>query len=581
LARGIGNSIRRLPEVDVVVVGVGWAGGIICAELSKAGLQVVGLERGPLREASDSEYLDKHDELRFRVRQDMLQNAAQETWTFRHHHREAAMPIRYLGAFCPASGVGGSSAHYGGLTTRFAPWEFEMRSRTTERYGEAALPEGSTIQDWGVTFDDLEPYYDVFERAVGVSGKAGNLRGAMLPGGNPFEGERSREFPLPPLKVPAAPALFRETAEALGHHPYSAPSAILSRDYTNPDGISRPACAYCGDCSWYLCAVDAKGDSRVAVLPAALERTNFDLRPESYVVEVVHEGGRARGVRYYDASGKMLEQPARIVVLSAYALNNVRLLLLSGLGEPYDPQTQSGLVGKNYAYQISQPSFGFFKGRKFKNFIASAGGVLLDDFANDNFDHSELGFIGGAHLISTVSHSIVRGPPLPSGSPRWGRGWQKAMADWYDRAALALIVGHSLSYRTNHLDLDPTYKDAWDMPLLRITFDWHANEHRIFDHSAAAAEEIWRAAGADEVATVPLARNFDAVNYQSTHNTGGAIMGTDPGNSVVDAYLRMWDSENVWVVGGSAFPQNGTPGPTGTIAALAYRASENILEYAR
>ncbi|HEU4599467.1 MAG TPA: hypothetical protein VFS26_06960, partial [Solirubrobacterales bacterium] len=287
---------RRLPEVDAVVVGLGWAGGIVSAELAKAGLQVVGLERGPFRRADDSEYVDKHDELRFRVRQDMLQDAAVETWTLRHHHREAAMPIRYLGAFSPASGVGGSSAHYGGLTTRYAPWEFEIRSRTVERYGEAAIPEGSTIKDWGLTYDELEPYYDRFERAVGVSGKAGNLRGEIQPGGNPFEGPRSNEFPLPPLKMPAGPALFRETVEGLGYHPYQTPSAILSRDYTNPDGVSRPACTYCGDCGWHLCEVGAKGDSRVAFLPVALRSGNFELRPDSYAVEVVHEGGRARGV---------------------------------------------------------------------------------------------------------------------------------------------------------------------------------------------------------------------------------------------------------------------------------------------
>lgn len=563
-----------------MVVGLGWAGGILSAELAKAGLEVVGLERGPFRQANDSEYVYKHDELRFRVRQDMLQDASVETWTLRHHHREAAMPIRYLGAFCPASGVGGSSAHYGGLTTRFAPWEFEIRSRTVERYGEEAIPEGSTIQDWGVTYDDLEPYYDRFERAVGVSGKAGNLRGEIQPGGNPFEGPRSREFPLPPLKVPAGPALFREAAEAVGCHPYQTPSAILSRDYTSPDGITRSACTYCGDCGWHVCAVDAKGDSRVAFLPVALESGNFELRADSYVVEVVHEAGRARGVLYYDASGKLIEQPAGVVVLSAYALNNVRLLLLSGLGELYDPETGAGVVGKNYAFQISQPSIGFFKERRFKSFMGSAGGVIIDDFANDNFDHSEVGFVGGAHLISAAIHSIIHGPLLPPGSPRWGKGWQEAMAEWYDRTALMSIIGHSLSYRTNHLDLDPTYSDAWGRPLLRITFDWHENEHRIFRHSAAKAAEIWRAANADEAMTVPLAKHFDTATYQGTHNTGGAIMGTDPGSSVVDANLRMWDTENLWVVGGSALPQNGTPGPTGTIAALAYRASESIVEYA-
>lgn len=580
MARKQLTADRVLPEVDAVVVGLGMSGGIVAAQLTQAGLHVVGLERGPRREVTDPEYVDKHDELRFRVRQEMLQDAALETFTFRHHHREDALPMRYLGAFCPASGVGGSSVHYGGITTRFVPWEFEMRSRTVERYGLGAIPEGSTIQDWGLKYSELEPYYDRFERAMGVSGKAGNLDGAIVEGGNPFEGPRSREFPLPPLKLSAGAVLVAEGARSLGYHPYPTPSAILSEPYTNPAGISRSACTYCGDCVWHACAVGAKGDSNVAFLPTALESGRFELRPNTYVVEVAHDSGRARGVRYYDTSGRLIEQPAAIVVLCAYALNNVRLLLLSGLGAAYDPQTETGTVGKNYAYQTVAASLAFFKDRRFKNYMGAGPGILVDDFANDNFDHSEVGFIGGAQLASQPVPTLL-GFPLPPGSPKWGHGWKQAMHEWYDRVALATAIGHSLSYRTNHLDLDPIYRDAWGRPLLRITFDWHENEHRLSRYASGRISELLRHMRADEVLTTPLADHFDTVAYQSTHNTGGAIMGSDPALSVVNTHMQMWDVDNVWVVGGSAFPQNGVPGPTGTIGALALRAADDILRYVR
>lgn len=570
---------RVLPETEVVIVGLGWAGGIIASELAKAGAEVVAIERGPDRTAESSEVREKHDALRFRVRHDMFQDVAQETWTLRHDRAEGALPIRYLGAFAPASGVGGSSAHYGGITTRFTPWEFEMRSQTLERYGAEFIPEDCTIADWGITYDELEPYYTRFERAVGVSGQAGNLRGRQVEGGNPFEGPRAEEFPLPPLAFGAGPTLVADAARSLGWHPYPTPTAILSKDYTSPDGVSRAGCTYCGDCTWHVCAVGAKGDSRVAFLPIAKRSPRFRVVDRAYVVGVTHDGKRATGVRYFDHEGRLIEQPAHAVVLSAYALNNVRLLLLSGLGVPYDPVSGEGVVGRNYAHQILQVSTGFFAGRKFRSYMGAGTAFQLDDFANDNFDHAPHGFIGGGQILGLPQHSLIQGPALPPGSGEWGAAWQESMAQWYDTSLAAAVVGHSLAYRGNHLDLDPTYKDAWGMPLLRITFDWRDNERRIAAFMNERVRELWRAAGAD-VAVVPeLIGHFDTARYQGTHNTGGAVMGTDPASSVVNSSLRMWDVENLWVVGGSAFPQNGVPGPTGTIGALAYRAADGLVDY--
>lgn len=569
---------RHTEAVDVVIVGVGWAGGIIAAELTKAGLNVIGLERGPLREPTDSAYVDKHDELRFLLRQDLLQDVAAETWTIRHEERERALPIRYAGAFRPATGVGGSSGHYGAVTSRMPPWEFEMRSRIVERYGASALPPDTTIQDWGITYEELEPYYDRMERAVGVSSQAGNVGGVLQEGGNPFEGARSRDFPLPPTKLPEAGALVAATCRSLGLHPYPTASAILSRDYTSPDGISRSACTYCGNCGFYLCATDAKGDSRSAVLPVALKSGRLELRPNSYVVQILHDGKRATGVRYHDESGRLVEQSADHVILSAYALNNTRLLLLSGMGEPYDPQSGVGTVGRNYSYQTMRSCTGFFRSRRFKSYMGSGAGIAVDDYAFDNFDHSDVGFLGGGTLVYHAQGSVI-GTPVPPGTPRWGAEWKRAMRDWYDRSLVISAVGHSLSYRTNFLDLDPTYTDAWGKPLLRITFDWQENERRLIRFLTARVREIFEAAGADAVDIPEPDEHFDASRYQSTHNMGGAIIGSDSRCSVVNSYLQMWDYENVWVVGGSAFPQNGTPGPTGTIGALAYRAAEGVLAY--
>lgn len=570
----------RLPEVDAVVVGLGWAGGIIAAELAAAGLRVVGIERGPNRSDQDPAYTRKHDELRYKIRSALMQDASIETWTLRHDLREPATPMRYLGAFRPGTGVGGASVHYGGQVYRFGPWDFEIHSRTTARYGEEAIPADTLVQDWGITYEDLEPYYDRFERVAGVAGSAGNINGVINDGGNPYEGRRSSEFPLPPLKPAAGPTLFREACLRLGLHPFPPAGAILSTDYTNSYGISRKACTYCGDCSFHACAIGAKGDSRVTALPVALSCSNFELRANANVFRVLNDGKRATGVLYHDLRGDVIEQPAQMVILAAYALNNVRLLLMSNMGTPYDPVMGTGVVGRNYTFHYGTRSIGFFRNRTFKRYMgAGAAGYAIDDFNSDNFDHSGLGFIGGSNIQCVAGGAgPVSDLAVPPQVPGWGEQWRDAIRLWYDRTVSIVTIGDVLAHRMNFLDLDPTYTDAWGNPLLRITFDWRDNERRIVRFAADHIRKILAAMEPDEaIVSDALSPRFDTAPYQSTHNAGGAIMGSDPSTSVVNSYLQMWDFTNVWVVGGSALPQNPGHGPTGTIGALAFRASDGIL----
>ena len=131
------------------------------------------------------------------------------------------------------------------------PW---LRSHLTQRYGASFLPADMTIQDWGVTFDDLEPHYDAFEYLCGTSGQAGNLKGAVQSGGNPFEGPRSRPYPTPPQKQPYAPVLWAKAAQDMGYHPFPQPSGNLSQAYNNPLGVELGPCTYCGFCEWFGCA---------------------------------------------------------------------------------------------------------------------------------------------------------------------------------------------------------------------------------------------------------------------------------------------------------------------------------------
>ena len=180
-------------KADVAIVGVGWVGGIMAAELTKAGLNVVGLERGANRTVE--QWADDHDELRYAIRNELFQNAANETWTLRHNMGENALPMRQLGSFLPGTGVGGAGVHWNGQTWRFHPRDFTMYSSTVDRYGKSAIPDGMTIQDWGITYDQLEPYFDKFEYMAGIAGKAGNLKGQKIAGGNVFEGSALARVP--------------------------------------------------------------------------------------------------------------------------------------------------------------------------------------------------------------------------------------------------------------------------------------------------------------------------------------------------------------------------------------------------
>ena len=571
----------KMKPVDVVLTGVGWTGGILGKELAQAGLKVVGLERGRARD-TNPDFLAPwvHDELRYHSRFELMQDLAKETLTFRNSADQVALPMRYLGSFYPGEGLGGAGVHWNGQTFRFLPWDFETRSRTLARYGPGALPADCTAQDWGITYNELEPYYDRFERTCGISGKAGNLRGQTQPGGNPFEGPRSDEYPNPPMKTSHAGALFKQAAASLGYHPYPAPSANMSRGYVNPDGASLAPCMYCGYCEVFACEFGAKAIPQVTVLPIAQKTGNFELRTLSNVVKINLDasGKRATGVTYVDARGREMEQPADIVIVTSYVLNNVRLLLLSGAGRPYDAATGEGVVGRNYAYQVVSAVTAFFENKVFNTFMgAGALGEIVDDFNGDNFDHKDLGFIGGGYIAAwTVGARPIHFHPVPPGTPRWGSQWKAAVAHYYNRAFLIQTHGGVLPYRGNHLDLDPTYRDAYGLPLLRMTFDWHENELRRSSYLTDRAEQIARAMSPSKIGADRRGPHYSLLPYQTTHNTGGAVMGADPKTSAVNKYLQSWDVSNLFVVGASAFPQNAGYNPTDTVGALAYWAADAI-----
>jgi gluconate 2-dehydrogenase alpha chain len=573
----------KLKEVDAVIVGLGWTGGILAKELTEAGLKVVALERGAMRNtASDYSLPGVRDELRYVHRHDLMQNTARDTLTIRNKPSEEALPMRQLGSFLPGEVVGGSGVHWSGHTWRWSDMEFKIRTLYEERYGKGHIPADMTIQDWGITYAELEPYYDKFEYTAGVSGKAGNLRGKIVPGGNPFEAPRNRDYPLPPLTPVLANVVFSEAAKNHGYHPFLRPSANASRPYTNPDGAKFGACQYCGFCQRFGCEANAKGSPHMTVIPIAMKNPNFELRTHSWVTKVLKDPGgkRVTGVTYTNVlNGEEFEQPAGMVLLTAYAINNVHLMMLSGIGQIYDPVSQQGIIGKNYCYQTGAGANLFFEGRNFNPFMSAGGSSSTCDDFNQNwdFDRGKHGYVGGFTLASGFNTALPIGHrPVPGGTPPWGKEWKAATAKWYQTSMNIGSSGSVMANRYNCYDLDPTYRNAFGQPLMRMTFDYKENELKMGKHAAELINAMAKSMNPTRLTPASVRQSWSVVPYQSTHNTGGTIMGTSPDNSAVNKYLQSWEAHNLFTVGANVFVHNASYNPTGPVGALAYWMADAI-----
>lgn len=576
--------MKTLSSTDVVIIGGGWTGLLMAKELSaRSAVSIVILERGRARMA---DYSSGMDELDYFVRLHMMQDPSREAVTIRHHDNERSLPIRQYGAFLPGSGVGGTGEHWGAVFPRLLPDCFELHSKTVERYGAGKLPEDHSMQDWGITYDEMEPYYARAEREVGVCGKAGNLNGKKIDGGNVFEGWRSADYPMPPTITPYFSELFRGATKSLGYHPYNNATAVTSEEYTNPDGVSRPACAFCGFCERTPCMINAKAQPTNILLPIVRQRKTVSMRTNATVKRIVHDatpsGAKARGVTYIDESGEEIFQPADLVIVASYTLGNNHLLFLSDIGTPYDPATGKGTLGKNLTHQVSFGVQAFLE-KPMNKFMGAGGtGVRISDFDADVFDHAHLPFVRGGMIgamsVGTQPLSTFGNTPRSMKLPRWGSAWKKASVEYFDRTGVIAFNGEQVPHRGNRFDLDPVYKNPLGDPLLRMTINWQDNERKMAKFMNAKMVEIGHAMGAKEVNPFPGYGDYDVVRYQSTHIQGGTMLAKSPDLGVVNTYQQHWDIPNLFVIGASTFPNSGSSNPTPTILALTYRTADAIVD---
>ena len=547
---------------DVVLAGLGGVGGLIAPVLAKAGLRVVALEAGPWR--SQGDFVPDELGVAYWCRANMSQKFMSESPRWRRNDGEPTREATYsLGRM--VNGVGGSPLHWGAWLRRFHPYHHKFRSHVLERWGEKALPEDTTLVDWPISYDELEPYYALLDELIGIAGPG--------EGSNPFI-PRKNEYPLPPLRPTRMTQLFHKTAAAMGLHPHALPAGVNSKPYNG-----YPETKYSALSLGFGPINNDRWHAGMTSVPEALATGNLDLKTHCRVVRVLPDGdGRVRGVEYVDANDTLHVQEASSVILCSYTFENVRLLLLSGDGRhPNGLGNNTGQVGKHFMTKMFAHVDGHFPDTVFNRHAAPASQTeVLDDFLADDYDsYGEGGFVGGATL--GVENGLmpiqISRQSLPPEIPRWGKGYKDHLREWQHWCTIRLQPD-TLSYHRNFLDLDPRYRDksGLGLPLVRITYDLRENEQRLAQHMEGKAEEILREMGATKTWRGP---RFTGVG--SSHDLGGCRMGEDPAASVVDPELRVHDTPGLYVLSGAVLPTCPGINPTLALWAICYRAAERLV----
>lgn len=536
--------------VDFLVIGAGAAGGVVAKELAVAGFRVVVLEQGPYLHERDY----SHDEIKYVFQPGLTNDPKVQPITYRRTETEKARPMK---AIEYGRQVGGGSVHFTANYWRFHESDFQERSL----FGAVS---GADLADWPIRYADLEPYYTKAEYDLGISG---------LAGANPFEGPRSKPYPLPPMPVKSSGVLFERAARKLGLHPFPAPVAILSQPYQG-----RSACVNCGFCESFGCEVRAKSSTLVSVIPVAEKTGRCEIRPDSYVRKIeVDDSGRATGAVYFDQNRREVFQRAKAVFVCANGAETPRLLLMSKSKRfPDGLANSNGLVGKYLMWDNGVLVQGVFEHplNEYKGIQVTR--LIHDHYAAD----PKRGFYGGGAIDARFQFypaSFALAGLAPD-APKWGSEYKKLFTSYFNRSMSLLSHTTSLAQAKNTVTLDPETKDAWGLPALRITSDYHPDDLATMKWIMAKQTEILEAAGAQKIWSQP----YDLVdNMPSRHLMGTCRMGNDPRTSVANAHSRAHDVPNLFLVDGSNFVTSARQQPTATIQALAYLAADHAIGAAR
>ena len=498
-----------------VVIGSGAGGGTMANQLAQQGIKVVCLEAGKRLTMPD-------------IINDEAAMFAKLTW-LDERIGEADAPADFPVWVCKT--VGGTTMHWTAATPRLQA--HEMKARTT--YGNI---NGTSLVDWPITLDELNPYYAKAELLMGVTGTNGI---PYLPANNNFK-------------------VLEAGARNLGYKDMDTNKAAINS--VPRDG--RASCQELGFCT-SGCAVGAKWSTLYTEIPSAEKTGNFELRSECMATRLVTGAdNRVSGVEYIDASGQRQTQLARFVCVAGNAPETTRLLLNSKTDRfPNGLANSSGQVGRNYMRHVITALVGIMPGEVHMYKGAQIAGVVRDETRND----PSRGFFGGFQIHTVpFTPGYLANTMLPG---KWGKEFTDIM-EQYRNFAGVMLMGEDLPCPDNRINLHPQRRDRYGLPVPVVHYRHHPNNRAMIKYAMDRARKMYESLGAT--------RLFEMLAFPATHNMGTARMGDDPATSVCDRWGRTHDIGNLYVSDGSLFPSAGCENPTITIIALVLRQAEHILD---
>lgn len=550
---------------DVVIIGSGASGGAVAYTLCKAGYKVAVLEKGRLlrREAFSK------DELAYCRRDLVTPNLFEEYHTIEEKvdGKWVATPTHESGwSFWNGNIVGGSSNLMSGMLHRLHPDDFRLKSK----YGEI---KGANIEDWPISYDDLEPYYTLAEELVGISGH-------YAP--HPYEPKRSTpNFSQAPTKENAVVKLLDKSCKNLGFIPLVTPRAVLSKDSNG-----RKACYYSNLCGSYGCSSGAKGSSREALINPALATGNLTLLSNTHVKRLESDSkDKVHSALVVDTiTGKERHIKGKIFVVAAQAHESARLLLNSGnKHHPKGLGNSSGELGKNLIFSGGGAGQGelrkeSLKEIKFEDLMTT--GLFVNRSILDWYfiDHWWDGKFKGGSVEFMFEHqnliSRARKDNKVEGKLVWGKALgERVKKRFQEQKSIRFEIFNDWLPNDNcFVSLDPTHKDKYGMPVGKLRVEGHPQDVKVGKYIAKKCEKILVEMGAKEV--------YSSVSSSPSQNlvAGGCRFGNDPKRSVLNKYCQSHDVKNLFVADASFMPTGGSVAYTWTIYANAFRVADHILE---
>ena len=551
-------------DCEICVIGSGAGGGPVALSLAEAGYSVVVLEKGPwFREADFAK-----DELACCRRSLYTPNLQDERHVLEQDDGQGGWRARSTfdsgWDFWNGNCVGGATNFMSGFFHRQKPEDFRLLSA----FGPVA---GANLADWPIAYEDLEPWYDLVERRVGVSGR-------VRPHAHQ-EPRSSPDFPFPPTVEHPVSAWIDRACTELGCQALPVARAILPTD-----ALGRRGCAYTNYCGSYGCHTGAKGSARAALLDQAVRTGRCTLRPHSQVCRLVSDArGRLTHVEYFDRQGKLQRLGARVYVVACQAIETARLLLLSpGPRHPHGLANRYHQVGRNLLFSAGGSGTGELPYAKFSRDQAEqlrVRGLFVNRALQDWYSYKDP--VSGQRRKGGTIEFLFRHANAISRAN--AEKWQDGQLVWgrplQERIHSAFTRGRFLRFEVFNdwtpvddcfVALDPTEKDKWGLPVARIRLGYHPRDLEVGRFLARKGAAVLERLGAEAVRW--------GVSGSPPQNlvAGGCRFGTDPATSVLDPDCRAHEVENLYVTDGSFLPTGGSVPYTWTIYANAFRVAQHI-----